>query len=141
MLTILSFLGADYHQYDFFVYPEITKVEKGVFGRVWDVTGGWVTKMLPGNTPTVEAFTPLSTKEMAKKCLSFYLEHYKNILLNGYDENFQVEEFVKGVKLIVNQHQAPVVQHQNFVHSVPLEHIKDVRKFTKTLSFGLELKW
>ena len=121
-ITVLI-LGTDYHQYDFCVYPEMTKVEKSG----WSQALGWLTRNLLGNTPTVEAFTPPTTEEMVKQCLLFYLEPYKNFLLNGYDENFQVEEFVRQVKLIVNHHYTPIVQHHDSSPSpVTVENLKNV---------------
>ena len=126
MVNILA-LGTAYHQYDFFVYPAIRKT----------LTRGWVTKKLPGNIPTVETFTPSSTEEMVKQCLSFYLQPYKNILLCGYDENFQIEEFVRQVYLIVEQHHTFVIQYQDCVYHVAVEGLKSVR----ILVGVCELKW
>ena len=108
------------------MYPEITKVEKGVVGQA--LAGiGWFTKKLLGNAPTAEAFIPPSTKEMVKQCLFFYLEPYKHTLLCGYDENFCIEGFVEQVKLIVEQHHTSAVLHHGpFPSHVKVENLKEV---------------
>ena len=52
--------------------------------------------------------TPLSTEEMAKKCLLEYLAPYKDILLQNAEYS---ANFVREIKNICWQHEHPMVHH------------------------------
>ena len=123
------FAGSEYHQYDFFVYPKARKVEKHMLSRAWEGIVRNVFNIKSDDTPE-EGFTPPSTEEMVKQCLNFYLEPFKRVLLNkdGYPADFRLDDFVVKVKRIFQQHNKPIVQHQNmnWAH-VTVDNIEDVR--------------
>ena len=60
-----------------------------------------------------DSVTPLSTSEMAKRCLHLYLKPYKAIMLKEqeYPEDFKVDLFVRQMRHIYQLHQQPMVQH------------------------------
>jgi hypothetical protein len=122
---------SEYHQYDFFVYPEAQKVEKSVLSQVLN-TGIGIFKYvlnIQENSASEQTFTTLPTYEMMKRCLLFYLEPYHNALLNerGYPSNFNVDWFIVGVKHIFEQHHKPVVQHGQNPYAITVD-LKDVLK-------------
>lgn len=115
------------------MYPKATKVEKHVLSRAWESGVGIVKSLfnMKGDTAPEERFTPPSTEEMVKQCLTFYLEPYKRVLLNedGYPSEFRINKLVGEVKLIFQQHKKPVVQHQSkHCAPVPVDNLQDVRK-------------
>ena len=126
------FAGTEYHQYDFFVYPKLTSVEKGVFGRAWEGGVGIVRNWLnfQSDTATEDSFTPPSTEKMVKQCLGLYLQPFKGVLLDegGYPPYFKLDEFVRQVKHIFKQHNELVVQHSHNPCTTVAVDITDVRK-------------
>ena len=132
----IFFAGTEYHQYDFFVYPKLTKVEKDVWSRAWEGSVGILKNVfnVQSETATEDGFTPPSTEKMVKQCLHHYLEPFKRVLLDedSYPLNFKLDEFVRQVKHIFKQHSKPVVQHShNSCSSVAVD-ITDVRKECNT---------
>ena len=136
MQHCLFFAGNEYQQYDFFVYPKLTSVEKGVIGRAWEGGVGIVKNWfnVQSETATEDGFTPPSTEKMVKKCLHHYLEPFKRVLLveDGYSLNFKLDEFVRRVKHIFKQHSEPVVQHSHNPCTTVAVDITDVRKECNT---------
>ena len=132
----MVFAGTEYHQYDFFVYPKLTSIDKGVFGRVLEGGVGILKNLfnVQSETATEDGFTPPSTEEMVKKCLHYYLEPLKRVLLveDGYPPDFKLDEFVRQVKHIFKQHSEPVVQHSHNPCTTVAVDITDVRKECNT---------
>lgn len=55
----------------------------------------------------------LSTEEMGKQCLNFYLEPYmKQLLDEKYPESFKVDCFVNCVASLYSQHQYFCIKHR-----------------------------
>lgn len=107
------FAGNEYHQYDFFVYPKVTEVEKHGF---WEGGIEWVSSFFTDKDDSAsEEFIPPSTEEMVKRCLNHYLQPFKSALLNkkGYHSDFRLDEFVRQVRQIFEQHNEPAVQHKH----------------------------
>ena len=124
--------GSEYHQYDFFVYPEATRVERGYLSQAWEASKGFFSKYfinIQGSSVSEDEFTPLSSKEMVKQCLFFYLQPYQEALVNetSYTKDFTVDGFVQQVKRIFEKHHTPVVQHGLQVCPVRIENLKQVR--------------
>lgn len=116
------FVGGEYHKHDFFVYPML---EKGVLRRVWEKAVG----LIQHYSEAKGAFAPPSTEEMVKQCFYFYLEPYKNILLNeaSYPQDFRLNEFVREVKHIFEQHEKLVVElYSSSCITVTVDNIKVV---------------
>ena len=99
VLNIQIKTGNEYHQYDFFVYPRELQVDRSYIG--------WLTKFFRSDGEKSN-LTPLSTEEMAKKCLLEYLEPYKNIFLQKAEYS---ANFVREIKNICWQHEHPMVHH------------------------------
>ena len=76
-----------------------------------------------------EEFSPLSSEEMVKQCLVFYLEPYQKVIVTetGYTNDFTVDRYVAQVKRIFDQHYTPVVQHGQQICPVKIEDSKQVR--------------
>ena len=130
------FSGKEYHQYDFLVYPKLTTVEKGVVSRAWEGGVGWFKTFFGAQSEaaTEDVFTPPSTEKMVKQCLHYYLEPFKGVLLDeeGYPPDFKLDEFVRQVKHIFEQHNKPVVQHHRYNIAEVTVHLTDVRKSVNT---------
>ena len=114
------------------MYPKAAKVEKGVIRRALDKGLGFIRyiRNIPGDTEAEGAFDPPSTEEMVKQCLHFYLEPSKNILLaeTHFPQNFILNEFVREIKHIFQQHNNPVVQHNpSSPTTVSVDNLKEVR--------------
>ena len=99
------------------MYPEVTKVEKGLFSQVVETGKGWLssvgaflTRSSTRQSEDKEDFTPPPAAAMAKQCLPFYLEPYRSLLLND-GEYPKVDAFVKEVKRIYTMHMEQRVQH------------------------------
>ena len=142
-MYFLCFAGSEYHQFDFFVFPKVRKVEKHVLSRAWE---GFVRNFISSksNDTPEEGFTPPSTEKMVKQCLNFYLEPYQRVLLNKgcYLANFRLDEFVVQVTRIFQQHNKPVVQHQNkHCPTVSVDNIEDVRTCMYTQSTAFKLNF
>ena len=132
---LLSYHAGEYHQYDFLVYPKITKVAKGFFDQVME-TGKGVMNALFGRSsakkPAQDAnevdYKTLPTEAMVKQCLQFYLEPYKKLLLQDgeFPAGFRVDRLVKEVTHLYLQHQKPRVKHRDGPAQVSVEHIPSV---------------
>ena len=111
------------------MYPEATEVQKGVLSQAWETGKGFFNKYILGTTTAEQTFTPPPTSDMVARCLYFYLEPYRKILLNetGYPENFRVDGFVSEVKVILEQHHKPVVQHIDYPCPVTVDNLLTVR--------------
>ena len=125
-LCVLIYAGG-YHHYDFFVYPSEVKLPKSLFDQMRD--SRLINALLGRRNPMASAkevdVKILSTEEMAKQCLNFYLEPYVEQLLAGkYSENFKVDVFVKEVASLFFQHQKLHIKHHNLIH----RHVKDILK-------------
>lgn len=114
------------------MYPKVTDVKKDVLSRVLksgvDIFKNFF-NMKP-DTAAEEGFTPPSTAKMVKQCLHYYLEPFQRLLLNedGYPINFRLDEFIRQVTRIFEQHNQPVVQHQYIsCATVTVDNLKDVR--------------
>ena len=102
------YAGEKYHQYDNFVYPKALKSRRGLWTSIKRFFGGL-------SDEKSEYFTLTPTDEMIQQCLLFYLEPFKDVLLNdrAYPDEFRIHEFVRKVKLLFQQHEVPAVQDQN----------------------------
>ena len=114
------------------MYPKLTTVEKGVLSRAWEGGVGIFRTLfnVQSETATEDGFTPPSTETMVKQCLRHYLEPFKWVLLDKHEDtaDFKLDEFVKQVTQVFNQHNKPVVQHQRFDCATVTVDIKDVKK-------------
>ena len=137
-LNLLLFLiffytsaGNEYHQYDFFVYPKETQVRRGILSRAWKASVDFLLSN-QDSASQEQPFSPPSTEDMVKDCLHFYLEPFKDCLLNnaGYQSNFSISEFVRQVKLLFMQHHTPVVQY-----SLPTHDVVTVRNMNQVILF------
>ena len=110
--------GEEYHQYDYFVYPKALKSGRGFWniGQAVTALKRWVTGQ------SDEKFTPPPTEEMMQQCLLFYLEPFKDKLLNdrSYPAKLKIKEFVRKVRLLLQLHEEPIVQHQYYVNPSPV---------------------
>ena len=119
--------AGEYHHYDFFVYPSEVKLPKSIYDQVRD--SRLMNVLFGRRNPAAGAKEVdakiLSTEEMAKQCLNFYLEPYVEQLLSGkYLENFKVDVFVKEVASLFLQHQQLSIKR-----SIPIRHqVKDISK-------------
>ena len=111
------------------MYPEATEVQRSVFSQAWETGKGFFNKYILGTTAAEQTFTPPSTEEMVQQCLYFYLEPYRKILLSdtGYPEKFRVDDVVREVKVILEQHHKPVVQHVDYTCTVKVANLFKVR--------------
>ena len=104
------------------MYPKETEIQRGILSRAWKASVGVYNFLINNQDSATEEqpFSPPSTEDMVKDCLHFYLEPYKDILLNKaeYQSNFSIGEFVRQVKLLFKQHHKPVVQHSAEKHDV-----------------------
>ena len=71
-----------------------------------------------------------SLSAMARKCLFFYLEPYKSILLQEgeFPEGFEVDWFVRQMQHIYSLHRWPMMDNSSPKFTVVS--IRDVRKFS-----------
>ena len=113
-------VGKEYHHYDFFVYPRAMELYKGNQGAAkgfWNIIG-W------GSDGKDEALS-----SMARRCLSFYLEPYRNILLEKgeYPEEFELGWFTQQVEHVYRLHRWPMVENLEKKNN-PVVQIHEVRK-------------
>ena len=108
------------------MYPDTTKVQTNFLSQAWEIGRGIVSL---GTTTAEWTFTPPLTSEMVARCLYFYLEPYRKILLNetGYPENFRVDDFVREVRVILEQHHKPVVHHKDDICPVTVDNLLTVQ--------------
>ena len=119
------------------MFPKSTTVEKGVVSRVLEGGMGLLKTFLgvQSEAATEDVFTPPSTEKMVKQCLHYYLEPFKSDLLSdeGYSPDFKLDEFVRQVKHIFEQHKRPVVQHRHSSIAPVTVDIMDVRIHCKIM--------
>ena len=127
---LIFHVGIEYHHYDLFVYPRVMEVDKGYW--VVKAGKGILKRLLPGEGKD----GPLSA--MARRCLFFYLEPYKSILLQDgeFPEGFEVDWFVRRVQHIYSLHRWPMMESSPKFTVVS---IRDVRKFPTNKIYNSKL--
>ena len=121
-------LGDEYHQYDYFVYPKL-KIERrhNVIYLVLATVKGWLfSKQDDGK---LEKVALPSNDEMMTQCLLFYLEPFKDVLLNDrvYHKEFKIHEFVRKIRFLLQQHKEPFLKDSNHTTiPVPIKSITQV---------------
>lgn len=130
---ILGFIlihTGEYHHYDFFVYPSVMKVPKTFFDQVRDSTimNALFGKRNPEGSANEVDLKILSTEEMSKQCLNFYLEPYMKQLMDGkYSETFKVDDFVKRVTSVYLQHKSLSIKCNHHPSHCTVEGIPKVK--------------
>ena len=73
----------EYHQYDMCAYPKVTTVPKGFFGQVKAKVSSFFRyfQREQQSDDGKEDFKPPSKEDLASQCLHFYLEPYRNEIL------------------------------------------------------------
>ena len=129
LLKVALFSG-EYHQYDMCAYPKITKVQRSVYDAVTTTVKAGIsffsrlfrTKPPQDDVKEVD-FKPPSMEELATQCLHFYLEPYKNALLQESGRYPMVNSVVRDIVHVFNTILKPAVKH--FYRKIP-ESIKTV---------------
>lgn len=128
-------LAGEYHHYDYFVYPSELKVPKSFFDQVRDTGTKIMSAIFGKRTPAASAKEVkevdakiLTTEEMAKQCLNFYLEPYmKQLLDEKYSESFRVDGFVNKVASLYSQHVCLSIKRRHDPSPFRVEGIQKVK--------------
>ena len=137
VLCISIYFYVEWHHYDLFVFPREKEhqIFEGSKSSVWSLRRLWQGDDKDG-----------LLSAMARRCLFFYLEPYKKILLQEreFPEGFEVYTFAREVKRIYSCHRWPMVENSKTVsvksvNEVCKSKLASVSKFVCNHSIGVNI--
>lgn len=119
-MLYLSISTGEYHQYDHVVYPRLVKEVPKTF---LETGKEYLSFILPISRTKRQEEADI----MAKKCLNFYLEPYKDQLLQDreYSQHYKVDDLIDQVVRVYKSHRVTLVKHNKPLY-IPNECIENV---------------